>query len=369
MKVLIISKIYPSASDPDYGVFVENIARSLIERGGIVHRSVISGRLHKGLDKFFKYTMFFLRVYKNIFIKKYDLIYVHFANHSLLPLLPVYRYLKTPIVINAHGGDIVPAKRKNAGFICKLNRNLINRASLIIVPSNYYKDITLKRYSGKAVYVSPSGGVDLSLFKPSKTNPENSRLLRIGYISRIDSCKGWDILLEALSFMNNHCPEVKYHAVMLGYGEDIRRFQSMIQSMGLSDQVQYFGHRKQDELPDVYNSFDLFVFPTIRPEETLGLVGIEAMACGVPVIGSRIGGLVEYIDEGRNGYLFTPGNYHELANKILKFNSLGGEQRQQMREFAVLTAAKYEKDRVADDLYNALSKLIWRSDSGYIKEA
>jgi glycosyltransferase involved in cell wall biosynthesis len=357
MKVLLISKIYPSVSDPDYGVFIANIEASLVERGSNVCRSVIPGRINSTLGKLYKYFVFFLSIYKNLITKDIDLIYVHFANHSLVPLLPLYRFIRKPIVINAHGGDIAPATRKNSLLISKMTGNIIKHADLIIVPTGYYRDITAAIYPGKRIFVSPSGGVDLSLFKPKERHSDDSRILRIGYVSRIDTGKGWDVLLRALAWLKHHRPELRFHVGFAGYGADHSRFHAMIQSLGLGQQVAYHGQVKQSQLPGIYNSFDLFAFPTIRPEEALGLVGIEAMACGLPVLGSRVGGLPEYIKDGHNGYLFTPGEYQELAEKIIQFSSLDSEKRKNMRENALFTAAQYGKGRVIDELYDELVRV------------
>ena len=59
------------------------------------------------------------------------------------------------------------------------------------------------------------------------------------------------------------------------------------------------------------------MFPSKR-NESLGLVGVEALACGVPVIGSNIGGIPGFIEEGKNGFLFDPDNEHSLVEKVIK---------------------------------------------------
>jgi len=358
MKVLLISKIYPSATDPDFGVFITNIERSIIDKGGIVYRSVVAGRVESRLAKLYKYFVFCLGIYKNLLTKDIDLIYVHFANHSLIPLLPIYRFSKIPIVINAHGGDIEPAVRKNARLIGVLTRNMIKRAALLIVPSNYYRDVTARLYPDNVIHVSPSGGVDLALFKPAESPSEQRATLNIGYVSRLDTCKGWDVLLKALSWIKRHHPQLSFHAGIAGFGADYPRFQAMVESLGLERQLTYHGLVKQPQLPEIYRSFDLFVFPTIRPEESLGLVGLEAMACGLPVIGSRIGGLPEYIRDGSNGYLFAAGDHRELAQKIIAFGSLDSGERRRMRECARDTASRYGRERVADELYAALQETL-----------
>ena len=93
------------------------------------------------------------------------------------------------------------------------------------------------------------------------------------------------------------------------------------------------------------------IFPTML-YESLGLVGLEAMACGCPVIGSNIGCLPEYIKDETTGFLFEPGNSHELANKIVDYYNLSDNQKDIMRMQAIKMAGKYDSDEISQRLVN-----------------
>lgn len=93
-------------------------------------------------------------------------------------------------------------------------------------------------------------------------------------------------------------------------------------------------------------------------EESLGLVGLEAMACEVPVIGSYIGGLKDYIKDKENGFFFTPGNAEELSNKIELYLSLSSSEKQKMTEAAKRKAQRYASEIVGRELYAQLLRLI-----------
>ena len=98
------------------------------------------------------------------------------------------------------------------------------------------------------------------------------------------------------------------------------------------------------------------IFPTML-YESLGLVGIEAMACGCPVIGSNIGCLHEYIKDGITGFLFESGNSHELAERITYFYKLTDEQRNTMRIQAVKTAHQYDSDEISRMLISKMKEI------------
>lgn len=106
-----------------------------------------------------------------------------------------------------------------------------------------------------------------------------------------------------------------------------KRNDEKIRDLYLDNLIKYIGPIPYHSLPEIYCTLDLFIFPTCL-EESLGLVGLEAMACEVPVIGSYIGGLKDYIKDKENGFFFTPGNAEELSNKIELYLSLSSSEKQ-----------------------------------------
>lgn len=351
--------MYPSHKHPFYGIFVKNFENGIIAKGGTIYKAVIEGRGKNKIEKMIKYLKFFYDVIKLVFTKEYDLIYVHYIGHSLLPLVPIRVFLKKPLIINAHGSDVFSAS-KLGKFIQKLVVPIIRKADLIVVPSRYFADIVVKKFLIKkdTIFVSPSGGIDTSLFKPLKNLKVNTPFT-IGYVSRIDEGKGWDILLLAIKKLKNNV-SIPFRVNIVGGGAQESNLKTMITQLGLENEVKYLGPIPQHELPTHYRHYDLFAFPTTRLAESLGLVGLEAMACGVPVIGSNIGGLKEYIKSGYNGELFEPGDYQNLAQKIEQYINLTHKERNMYSQNAVTTALTYESSIVNQNLYN---KILERSHS------
>ncbi len=355
-RLLLISNMYPTKDQPCYGIFVGNFAESMTDRDMGITKAVIRGRGRSVAGKLFKYARFVFGVYLRVFREKYDLLYVHYATHSLLPLIPVLPFIDKPLVVNFHGSDLFPS-----GFAGKrtigLNSSGIRRAAMLVVPSDYFRAKVSEKYNHPNIYVSCSGGVDLSLFTPEESMARYDKQLTVGYVSRIDQGKGWGVLLNALHVVKNNEPELAFKAIIVGGGEQVDSMESMIIDLGLAADVSYIGPVRQTELPAVYRRLDVFVFPTVRAAESLGLVGLEAMACGVPVIGSNTGGLTGYIRHGENGFLFEPGNFQELADRIVMFCNLTRSERIALSQQAIRTARTYDSIGAYDGLAKVIRKV------------
>lgn len=355
MKILLISNMYPSSANVSYGIFVRNFEEDMLKRGVTFRKAIIKGKGKNTFDKLKKYFRFFLDIYMLVYKKDINLIYVHYISHSLLPLFPIAPFLKKPLVINAHGSDLLP-KKLLSKMILTINYYTIKNSSMIVVPSEFFRNIIVDKYNHSNVIISPSGGVDSSLFYLRKKKCFDPLALVLGYVSRIDEGKGWDIFLNSLVILRGANPALNIKAVMVGGGAQEFLVQDVINNLGLELIVSYLGPKPQNELPEILNNIDLFVFPTMLTE-SLGLVGLESMACGAPVVGSRVGGLTSYIDDGVNGFLFDPGDAEQLASVYSKYNALDEVEKRGISSNAIETAKLYDKDIVGEKLSKKLYSL------------
>ncbi|RYL98448.1 glycosyltransferase [Sporolactobacillus sp. THM7-7] len=143
--------------------------------------------------------------------------------------------------------------------------------------------------------------------------------------------------------------------IMVGSGKQSGECQARMEEYGLTDDIIRIDMLPQKKLAELYNCMDVFCFPTMRKGESLGLVGLEAMACGVPVIGSHIGGLKDYIRDGVNGYFYETGNSRDLFDKMKRFFEETDMKR--MTRAAVQTAEKYDSEKVEGRLIRIFSEL------------
>jgi len=348
MKIFLISNMYPSKESLFYGIFVKTFVDNMEEQDiKISSEAIIKGRTNNSFLKLYKYIKFFLQTYKGLLLSNYDLIYIHSAKHSLLPFFPIYFLIKKPMVINAHGNDI-----RYSSFIGNLVKPIIKKSDALVVPSNSFRSLALSKKLNNNIIVSPSGGINTDKFKPIEQDVRAKDFV-IGYISRIDKDKGWETLICATKLLTDRIPNLK--VIIIGQGDQEKDLKQLIERSNLNNKIRLLGPKANDELAIFYNTFNLFVFPSLK--ESLGVVGLESLSCGIPVIGSKIAPIDEYVIPGFNGYLFEPEDPEDLAEKIFKFYSLNEKKQMEFKNNAYETSRKYNSVKVAKTLKVELLKL------------
>ena len=351
MRILVISNLYPSQKNPFYGSFVANFVKQLGDYfpENRIQLTALRGKSKTTIGKAFKYCIFYISILSNLIFNNYDLVYVHLITHSTIPIRIVSAFKRLNIIFNIHGQDLL-VTTPLASKLLELAKPMLYKASYIVVPSNYFKTITLNKLPNideKKIIVSASGGISGDFFiKKKNCNP----VPVIGYVSRIDKGKGWDIFIKAAKILTDTGINAKF--VIAGGGQEVDTMNELLNSLDLNN-ICYVGPKKYSELPAIYSTFDLFVFPTTL-EESLGLVGLEAMASGTSVIGSRIGGLTDYIEDKVNGFFFRAGDANDLAEKIRAYLILPPEEQKKMSQRAMQTAKEYHEEVVAKKLFDKI---------------
>lgn len=155
----------------------------------------------------------------------------------------------------------------------------------------------------------------LELFARHNLNPEMSTILFVGGMDKAHYFKGLPILLRALSILKKN--DLKVQAVLVGEGDLRASYQAQAAGYELEDRVVFTGQVSEQELAYYYNMADLFVLPSTNQGEAFGIVLLEAMASGVPVLASDLPGVRTVALDG--GLVFEPGNAEALAGSILNF--------------------------------------------------
>lgn len=357
MQLLLISNMYPSQNYPGYGIFVRNVVDNLSQYGvQCKDKAVIIGRKKSVIEKIISYLNLYLKITWYYIFKHYDGIYIHFPNQVSPLLLILYTIKSTNLILNLHGEDLMYRQHGIAKILGKCCEQLVHKSNLIIVPSDYFKTIIQKRSlcNLDKVFVSPSGGIDNRYLFPS-TTMRYADSIRIGYVGRLEYDKGvFDLILSLHQIQN----KIKYQVVIVGYGSIKNKIEEYIKLHHLDLQITLEGGIEQNKLGAVYNNIDVLIFPSKRESESLGLVGIEAMACGTPVIGTNIGGIPSYLKNEYNGLLVPVGDIDALSNAIIKFAQLTFAQRKEMRENAIKTAQRYYRDNVIKELARKITNTI-----------
>jgi len=210
----------------------------------------------------------------------------------------------------------------------------------------------------KVIVIPP--GVDLSHFYPIPEDeakefvgiPLDQRLLL--FVGRIEPLKGIDNLIEAIALMHSNRVYVCL-SVVGGDPEktagakdsEIRRLQGLREQYGLDDLVAFLGKRSQDTLPYYYSAADAVVMPSHY--ESFGMVALEAMACGTPVVASQVGGLAFLVQNGVTGFTVPVDEPDTLAERLTALVQ-DSQLRARMGKQAVKLAQEYGWGRIATQI-------------------
>lgn len=332
MRVLLISNMWPSLKHPHYGVFVENTYRELLRDGLDVSKIAICK--HDTLfGKLKEYAFFFIKVVLGIASRRYEVVYAHYASHTACPIL-IGRVLnpRIRVVVNVHGNDIVPETGKDAFFV-RHSKKLIAIAKFVISPSEYFARILEADFfvPRDKIVVYPSGGVDTRLFAPrdrklsrEKFSFEKSNYV-IGLFGRIEKDKGWDVFLQAAAQLIER-EDKDYKLFVIGEGSCEKEFWDLASRLNLRPYIEKRDMVSQHVLADAYSAVDVFVFPTRRASDSLGLVGLEAMSCqALLVVGDKYGPS-SYAVDGWNCVCFDPFRWESLYEALSFVTSIGDER-------------------------------------------
>ena len=349
MRILVVSNMYPNKKYPSYGVFVKSFCDSL-DSLGIKYSSAVMYKANNKLEKLFRYVIFYITTFFKTLFFRFDIVYVHYASYSSVPVLFARKFKRVKVYTNLHGSDVVPENDKQRKMI-KYTRMVLDISDKIIVPSEYFRDYVSDKFGvlHEKIYISHSGGVDSTVFHMHKKDG-NSEIFKIGFVGRLSYGKGWKTLLDAirkLSILN-------YEVVIVGNGSEEKAMLEYINKYKLGSRIKKFDLLPRHSLAKIYQQLDLFVFPTEREGESLGLVAIEAMACGVPVIASDFAAPAYFVKNYYNGFKFEKGNSAHLASMIEEFYNLPAEKKLKLQDGAISTAREYETNKVTEDLKKIL---------------
>jgi len=170
--------------------------------------------------------------------------------------------------------------------------------------------------------------VDGEVFRPIRVKkpPKRKVLLTIARLDASESYKGVDHVLKALREVRAFHPTIQY--LVAGQGDDLPRLEALAKEVGVEEQVEFLGYVPDKDLPALLSEADLFVMPSWG--EGFGIVFLEALACGVPVIAGNRGGSVDAVLDGRTGMLVDPQDSTQLLQAILSF--LDGKQVETLRD-------------------------------------
>ena len=261
---------------------------------------------------------------------KYDLVHSHYWLSGQIGRWCRKRW-HVPHVLMFHTlgalKNRTPGSDKESGLRIKVEKQLAGDCDRILAGTEREKRHITELYGApsRRVRVVPCG-VDLERFNVSNRRDSRARLGLDGaervvlYVGRFDPIKGVDLLLRAVAGLRN---KMRLRVVLVGGGEEetseVQALRALSSELALNDRVTFAGRRLHGDLPDYYRAADVLVLPSYY--ESFGLVVLEALACGTPVVATRVGAVQDIVRNGVNGWIVsenTPESLAEGLNRALR---------------------------------------------------
>lgn len=251
-------------------------------------------------------------------------------------------------------------------------RQIVDWADVIIAatPAEYNQLLWLYHADRRKIAIIPPG-VKREMFKPI---PQRFARQQLGiddvcqlllFVGRIEPLKAVDTILEALAIIQKTHPEALCNscfAVVGGNPDDpdseLARLFEMVKALGLDEVVRFMGAKSHDLLPYYYAAATAVIMPS--DYESFGMVALEAMASGTPVIATEVGGLAFLVRDGETGYLVPVRDPQALAERMLTLLT-DGQTRQTLGENATHLAHEYDWTLIAERLLGLFNDQIRRN--------
>ena len=357
--ILIITSSYPSKIQNLRGTFIGKQVRCMADRGYhmvVLTPHVPGASLFESYDKIdiFRFPYFFptslqrlstpggmyfgfkqslpgkiqmipylfmMILFSGIIIRKKHIKFIH--THWIIPqgiAGAIWKYFfRIPHISTAHVLDLTISD--NIPILKSLIRRVLKKTDVVTVNSSFTKKQVL-RFSPPniPIWIIPMGMDEKRVFFIQEGDISKKRRNSILFVGRLIDWKGVDILIQAIHLVKKRIPDVLL--IIVGEGPDRQKYEKLTIQLHLEDTILFKGRISDDELNLSYFKADLFILPSNEIKgivmEGLGVVLLEAMASGTPVIGSNTGGIPDIIEDGVNGLLVTPGDPQALADAIIR---------------------------------------------------
>lgn len=289
--------------------------QTLTKGGGIP--SNIKRSFFAKVQFFFLVLSMYAHLRKFLEKNKVDVIHAQWSLTGLIAVLVKKRF-DVPVIITERGAALNLTLKS---FLMKrFLMFAVNRAERVTANSEQQAEMLRGIVQGKEKVQCIPNGIDTTMFKPCDKKKARERLgipedqKVILFAGWLIPRKGVEYLLEALKMMKKDVKKAQVY--LMGEGILKEELQRKVKELGIENDVVFLGVKTQQELAEYMGASDVFVLPSLS--EGRANVIAEALACGAPVVASRVGDASMMMEEGVNGFLVNPQDSEDLAEKIKK---------------------------------------------------
>lgn len=371
MKVVFLARWYPHKYDPMFGLFVQRHAEAAALHHDIsviyVHPDE-KAKNHYDIERTEENGVDTIRIYykkqgrlntawryfracvKGLkMVGKTDLIHVHVLTRMGFIAHWQKNYNGTPYLITEHWSRYLPGNEFSGTWRKMWTKKIVRRAAMVTTASQVLAEAMQSHGLNNQRYELLPNVVDTDLFKPISHYNEVPKIVHVSCFE--DKSKNISGLLEALKLMKEQ--GINYQAVLIGEGMDLETMKQKAIALDLTNQVRFTGLLQGQDLVDELATGDFFVLPSHY--ETGGIVLLEAMACGLPVVATNVGALPEIVNE-QNGILVPKGDIKALAEAMEQccctYNNYDAEA---LRSPIVERYSKEKVGKLLDEWYQSIT--------------
>jgi glycosyltransferase involved in cell wall biosynthesis len=295
--------------------------------------------------------------------KSYDLVHFHGAGVPLIICIPLLILLRKKIVakvLASRLGNEAGALRGRYFLMGNIMAYIVTKVDSFIAISQEIADGLKNDGVHTEKIVNIPNFIDTEKFYPVSSQKRHifkdvlslNKEKIINFTGRIVERKGVEILVRA--FAKNRGLLISSNLIIVGIGPEESKIRNLLVELDIADNVRFIGQVANVE--ELYQLSDIFVLPSYA--EGMPNALLEAMACGLPVIASRIGGVVDVVEEGKTGILFEPGNVAELSSALKRLLEDGALRRKLGAEARKTIIEKFSIDKVAYEYIGLYKKLL-----------
>ena len=404
MRIFVITSSYPGSDGRIAGPFIKQLHDHLLDRCSILVLTphYPGGVFSETLDgvRVIRYP-FFIPFRLQVLTREGGLVYNFFSSYSGKLQLPLYflnqyifsfficiwfrpdiihsqwllpqglvgavcsRIFSIPHISTIHSSEVTIIKKMR--FLKWLTRFIIKQTDIIVSVSRHrlfelFSMEMLDSIKNQIKWYIIPNGVNERFYEEINRFPsvgEGNKTLTLLYIGRLQKIKGVNYLIRAIPIICSRYPGISLQ--IIGSGSDRDELMQLSKQINVNENIHFHGMVKPDDLPRVYHTADIIVFPSITDEhgftEGLPVVVLEALAAGKPIIATRIPGVCEIIEDEVNGLLVDEKSPEQIADAVIRLIE-DESLRMKIQTNARISAQRYRWKDISDQYYTLYQEMI-----------